>query len=966
MKKLSILLFSFFALICGMSAQTTLYAYRNYQKGAPNGGLNGPVKFKSNNPMNLQLIADQSKLGQSYAGAYYNYKWYAQITKPGTSSANEGLYTIDLNTGERTLISTKGDALADMTYDYSNNIMYGIKAGNKYLMTINLKTGVTANVGQFKNESGSFLYILALACNTDGKMYGVATDNNFYLVDKTNAKCKLIGGTGAEPAYTQTMDFDRNTGVLYWVNNGDDRFYTIDIKTGKATLVGLLGRGGGDSLSSLFAEYIHVPVGAPDRVTERSTKVTGKNVTISWVNPVIDAQKKNLTELTAVKILRNGTLLETISVEENSYGKTMSFTDNNLADGLYQYSIVPVNSKGEGGVETDKLQVRIGNDAPGAVRNLTIKAGDSKAILTWDAPNQGKNGGDFDPSSIKKYVVMRYFGNNITPKEITDPGITTYTDVLSFGTYSYSVFAVNEVGKGNEVRTEPTMIKPADWLIMTTDDVVLESNKEYKFYDFGGPSMNYRNELNDLLIMRPKSPKGAVCVKFTDFDIDNYEDSLIIYNGAGVNAPVIGKFNGKSVPSDLVSLKSTSLDGALTFRFVSDVIASKSGWSANVSVLERKDNDLTAGRINGELFPAVNSQNEYIFKVFNDGVNSVKGNDYIVRLVNKESKEVLAEANGVDIAASQTKQITLNYKPLESKDIKVVAEINFAADEDKTNNTSEEIVISVIPEGSKFIKCGKSDGKVAVTPISYMTKETISEIIYFKEELGIPSGKLQMIGYTYAAIGTKYINTPIKVWVGETDKNDLSEGSIPANNLTLVYDGTVDAIPGNMNLSIKLQNPYDYKGGNLVVLVYKPNNGSNTSYDIQYVGTSGNFKVDPLRSRFDSVFFDDNPALDPNGNFGDDATPIWPLTKFLFTDIASAELTDKDNSTVEVYPNPVVDVLNIQGEVDKLELVNNSGQLIYGAEGISSIDMTSYPSGVYFLKVVDNDGRLVVEKIIKK
>ncbi|WP_443648234.1 hypothetical protein, partial [Barnesiella intestinihominis] len=86
-------------------------------------------------------------LGAVYAGTYFNYKWYAQVTKPGTQSSLEGLYTVDMNDGTRTLISTNGVHLVEMTYDYTTNTMYGIKNGAEYLMTLDLNTGETKQIG---------------------------------------------------------------------------------------------------------------------------------------------------------------------------------------------------------------------------------------------------------------------------------------------------------------------------------------------------------------------------------------------------------------------------------------------------------------------------------------------------------------------------------------------------------------------------------------------------------------------------------------------------------------------------------------------------------------------------------------------------------------------------------------------------------------------------------------------------
>lgn len=127
------------------------------------------------------------------------------MTKPGTQSSLEGLYTIDMNDGTRTLISTNGVHLVEMTYDYTTNTMYGIKNGAEYLMTLDLNTGETKQIGAFQTSTMS-VYMLALACHVDGTMYGISTDDNLYRIDKATAACTLIGATGVNAAFTQSMD----------------------------------------------------------------------------------------------------------------------------------------------------------------------------------------------------------------------------------------------------------------------------------------------------------------------------------------------------------------------------------------------------------------------------------------------------------------------------------------------------------------------------------------------------------------------------------------------------------------------------------------------------------------------------------------------------------------------------------------------------------------------------------------
>ena len=107
---------------------------------------------------------------------------------------------------------------------------------------------------------------------------------------------------------------------------------------------------------------------------------------------------------------------------------------------------VPVNSKGDGGVDSDDVSTYVGENAPGKVVDFVVKQGDNEAILTWKAPEEGMYGGTFDPGSITKYVITRSNGSASNEIEISDPSATSYTDTPGFGTYTYSIYAVNDMG----------------------------------------------------------------------------------------------------------------------------------------------------------------------------------------------------------------------------------------------------------------------------------------------------------------------------------------------------------------------------------------------------------------------------------------------------------------------------------------------------------------------------------------
>jgi len=75
------------------------------------------------------------------------------------------------------------------------------------------------------------------------------------------------------------------------------------------------------------------------------------------------------------------------------------------------------------------------------------------------------------------------------------------------------------------------------------------------------------------------------------------------------------------------------------------------------------------------------------------------------------------------------------------------------------------------------------------------------------------------------------------------------------------------------------------------------------------------------------------------------------------------------NSTISIYPNPVVDLINIEVSDDlkyKVELYNLEGKLNISATNQNKIDVHNLPQGIYLLEIEHlNSGEKIVTKVIK-
>jgi hypothetical protein len=76
--------------------------------------------------------------------------------------------------------------------------------------------------------------------------------------------------------------------------------------------------------------------------------------------------------------------------------------------------------------------------------------------------------------------------------------------------------------------------------------------------------------------------------------------------------------------------------------------------------------------------------------------------------------------------------------------------------------------------------------------------------------------------------------------------------------------------------------------------------------------------------------------------------------------IVSSENNISHTSRIRVYPNPSNSKIYILGTNQKVEVYNMIGELVYGPDNTTTINISDWESGIYFVK-----SGLSVVKIIK-
>lgn len=209
------------------------------------------ITFTSQNPNEVQAVSET--LPELWAATYLDgYVWFVTQTR-SLCKAPFDPETQTIGAYETVVPALElYNLYIDMAYNPVDGMMYYLcqdSQFNSYLKRSNLATPSEVEV------VGSFgVKMWTLAINAQGRAYGVAYEGgNLYEIDLNNASTTLIGPTGKEVWYTQSMAFDLDNGDLYWAQfatANDHGLYQVNTETGAATSLGEIGQG--TQLTGLF------------------------------------------------------------------------------------------------------------------------------------------------------------------------------------------------------------------------------------------------------------------------------------------------------------------------------------------------------------------------------------------------------------------------------------------------------------------------------------------------------------------------------------------------------------------------------------------------------------------------------------------------------------------------------------------------------------------------------------------
>ena len=261
------------------------YAQADIAQGVP---LEYWIKMPISNPSNGTVMTDTYAF-TIYAAEFYDGYVYAY----GQSQTDSLYYFLRINAGSFNYeILAQGRTLVrDMAFDYTTGTMYlvaydDVVKGGLYQM--DLDTAELTLIGD--NSEG--VALVTLACDDEGNLYTSDADGNVYAMDKADAYLTATGITGSNSRYLQAMTYDWHNDAIYWAAGGT--LYRVDVENGQLVSLGAADVFSGEMvsygcvISGLFSVPLTSPT-VPESVAPTGIAMDAKNTVAVGETVTLDA-----------------------------------------------------------------------------------------------------------------------------------------------------------------------------------------------------------------------------------------------------------------------------------------------------------------------------------------------------------------------------------------------------------------------------------------------------------------------------------------------------------------------------------------------------------------------------------------------------------------------------------------------------------------------------------------------------
>jgi len=187
-------------------------------------------------------------------------------------------------------------------------------------------------------------------------------------------------------------------------------------------------------------------------------------------------------------------------------------------------------------------------------------------------------------------------------------------------------------------------------------------------YDNGGPSVNYSNNTDGVVVIQP-SGASQITLNFSSFDFENNLDFLTVYDGPSTLSPIIGTYTGSTIPTSI-----SSTGGSITIRQQSNMSTTGTGFELTWVCASTNNNMPTSGTTtftscSGTLFddggPIANYSNntDGVVVIQPSGASMVSLNFVLFNFVQSSSGDTLFIYDGPTISSPLITSLFGNATP---------------------------------------------------------------------------------------------------------------------------------------------------------------------------------------------------------------------------------------------------------------------------------------------------------------
>jgi len=308
---------------------------------------------------------------------------------------------------------------------------------------------------------------------------------------------------------------------------------------------------------------------------------------------------------------------------------------------------------------------------------------------------------------------------------------------------------------------------------------------------------------------------------------------------------------------------------------VSDAAGSDTGWIDNIVFTPLNTEfqyDLAAQELSGPQYIADGDQPQFTLQVQNLGTQDISF--FYTKLYDKNNTLMDSSLVILSLTPMQTGETTITLDALEITQPEYqefYAEVEFPQDENTGNDISLPVFSIYMTQDYSPVMHNEGEELTRYCPMALSYRNSLSQMLLYTDELFLP-GEIVSVSFQYNFVAD-LPEIPVKIWMGETMQENLTDGWVSCDSLQLVFNGLTDFNAGNHFVTIELDTLFAYYGDNLLITVercfdeqvYSYNNVFYYADDLNHAGRtrtafSDNLPVNPS-SPEDGVLLDFFPNM---------------------------------------------------------------------------------------------------------